>query len=158
MSSLHLGELLVRNGVLTPKQRDDVLAAQQVRGGPFGALAECMFGVSPSAIEDAWAEQYAQIAAHVDPRVLEIPSHVLEAISRRQAWQFRILPLEIRGNSLIACTTKDSLVRALKFAGWRLGHCCQFVLAEPLELGEALERNYPLPGMSARMLCQPASA
>ena len=55
-TTLHLGDLLVRNGVMTARQRDDVLDAQRTRGGPFGALAEEMFGVSPRAVEQAWAE------------------------------------------------------------------------------------------------------
>lgn len=158
MRTVHLGDLLVKNGVLTATQRDEVLAAQQSRGGPFGVIAEEMFGVSPGAVEAAWAEQYAGFAPHVDPRSLEVSPRVLEMVSRRQAWQFRVLPLEVRGDSLLAATTREALVRALKFAGWRLGHCCQFVLAEPLALGEALERHYPLAGMNARMMCEPLRA
>ncbi|MBS0198385.1 MAG: hypothetical protein JSR77_16665 [Planctomycetes bacterium] len=148
MRSLHLGDLLVRHGVLTEGQRDEVLEAQRERGGAFGAVAEEMFGVSPSAVERAWAEQYAAFAPHVDPRSYNINPRALEAISRRQAWQFCILPLEISKDDLLACTTQDHLVRALKFAGWRLGHACQFVIAEPLHLGETMCKHYPMAGMS----------
>lgn len=149
MKHLHLGELLVSHNVITPAQRDLILAAQRDRGGAFGALAEEMFGVSPDAVERAWAEQYASIAPTIDPRSMRIPSDALEAINRRQAWQFRILPIERRDGGLIACTTQDSLVRALRFAGWRLGYSCQLVLAEPLALGEALCTHYPMAGMTA---------
>lgn len=148
MKHLHLGELLVRHNIITPAQRDEVLAAQRDRGGAFGALAEEMFGVSPDAVERAWAEQYAGIAPTVDPRVMHISTQALEAINRRQAWQFRMLPLELRGDGLIACTTQESLVRALRFAGWRLGYSCQFVLADPTALGEALCAHYPMAGMT----------
>jgi hypothetical protein len=148
MQHLHLGELLVRHQVLTPAQRDSVLEAQKTRGGPFGALAEEMYGISPNAVEKAWAEQYAAIAPTLDPRTLAISSRALEVISRRQAWQFRILPIELRSDGLIACTTQDNLVRALRFAGWRLGHQCRFVLCQPLHLGEALCTHYPLAGMT----------
>lgn len=146
--TLHLGDLLVRNGALTPTQRDAVLAAQRTRGGPFGALAEEMFGVSPSAVEAAWAEQYATFAQHTDPRSYSINPRALEVISRRQAWQFCILPLDFSGDDLLACTTPEHLVRAMKFAGWRLGHAVQFLLAQPSPLGEALAKHYPLAGMN----------
>jgi hypothetical protein len=148
MKHIHLGELLVRHSIITPAQRDLVLAAQRDRGGAFGALAEEMFGVSPDAVERAWAEQYAGIAPTVDPRALRITTEALEAINRRQAWQFRMLPLELRSDGLLACTTQESLVRALRFAGWRLGYSCQFVLADPGALGEALCSHYPMAGMS----------
>lgn len=147
-TTLHLGDLLVRNGVITPRQRDNVLDAQRTRGGPFGALAEEMFGVSPLAIERAWAEQYAALVPHIDPRSHSINPRALDTISRRQAWQFCILPLDFTGEDLLACTTQEHLIRALKFVGWRLGHACQFLLAEPGPMGEALARHYPLAGMS----------
>lgn len=158
MEHLHLGALLVRHGVLTAQQRDAVLAAQKSRGGPFGALAEEMYGVSPHAVEKAWAEQYAGFAPRVDPRDRQIDQQVLEVVSRRQAWQFRILPLESRGDGIVACTTQEGLVRALRFAGWRLGPLCQFVLCEPLHLGEALCAHYPMAGMTPQSVAEAAGA
>ncbi len=152
MRTLHLGDLLVKHGVLTAPQRDEVLVAQKARGGPFGAVAEEMFGISASAVERAWAEQYAAFAPHVDPRHYNVNPRALDVITRRQAWQFRMLPLELAGNDVVACTTQENLCRALKFAGWRLGHACQFVLAEPRQLGEAMLQHYPMAGMTADMV------
>ncbi|CAG0993187.1 hypothetical protein PHYC_02412 [Phycisphaerales bacterium] len=157
MRTVHLGDLLVKHKVLTAAQRDQVLQAQRDRGGPFGALAEQMFGVSPAAVEKAWAEQYAGLAPHVDPRSHPVSLRALEVISRRQAWQFRVLPLEMKGNELTVCTTQDALVRALKFAGWRLGHAVQFVIADSSALGEAMEKYYPMAGMSAKVFQEPVS-
>jgi hypothetical protein len=144
--------LLVKHGVLTSAQRDEVLIAQKSRGGPFGALAEAMFGVSPAAVERAWAEQYAAFAQHIDPRSYDINLRAIEIISRRQAWQFKMLPLDLAGDEVVACTTQECLVRALKFAGWRLGHACQFVLSEPAHLGEAMLKHYPMAGMTPDMV------
>lgn len=149
MATIHLGDLLVRNGVMTPAQRDQVLRAQADRGGPFGAIAEEMFGVSPAAVESAWAEQYANLAPRVDPRTYNVNPRVLEVINRRQAWQFTLMPLDVQGKDLIATTTQENLSRALKFAGWRLGHGVQFLISEPMALGEALCKYYPMGGMSA---------
>ena len=154
MATLHLGELLVKQGVLSESQRDEILAAQHSRGGPFGVIAEEMFGICPAAVEKAWAEQYATFAPHLDPRTQNISPRALETITRRQAWQFCILPIELHGEDLLACTTQEHLTRALKFAGWRLGHSCQFVLAEPAHLGEALCRHYPMAGMTSDSICK----
>ncbi|GJQ29105.1 MAG: hypothetical protein HBSAPP03_09890 [Phycisphaerae bacterium] len=155
MHTLHLGDLLVKHGVLSAAQRDAVLEAQRVRGGPFGAIAEQMFGVNPTLVEQAWAEQYASMAPHMDPRAYPVSARTLEIISKRQAWQFRLLPLEMTGRELLACTTQEALPRALKFAGWRLGHGVRFVIADPKALGEALEKHYPMAGMSADMMLEP---
>lgn len=149
---LRLGDLLVRMGVLTPGQRDDVLRRQRTEPRPFGVLAERMFGVQPAAVEEAWAEQFSGLTAHVDPRREPIDPEVLPVIDRRQAWQFRVLPLRMDGGDLVLCTTREHLVRALKFAGWRVIHPCHFVLAEPRALGEALVRHYRLDGMTPDMV------
>lgn len=152
MRTIRIGELLVQHGVLTESQRDEVLAAQAQRGRPFGALAEEMFGVSGDQVERAWAAQYASYSALVDPRSYNIDPEALKSITRRQAWQFRVLPMGFRGNTLVICTTEKHLPRAMKFTGWRLGHDCHFVLAEPSAMAEAMLEHYPMDGMSAEVI------
>lgn len=151
MATVHLGELLVKHGLITADQRDQILRAQLARGGPFGALAEQMFGVSPEAVERAWAEQYSTLVPHIDPRSYNVNPRALELITRRQAWQFCLLPIDFQadGHALLACTTQEHLPRALKFAGWRLAFTVEFAICEPLQLGEALEHHYPMAGMRA---------
>jgi len=155
---LRLGDLLVRNGVLTEAQRDEVLQQQRDVGRPFGELAEMMFGVNARDVEQAWAEQYAALSAPIDPRRYRPSADVLGRVSKRQAWQFEVLPLKIAHDELILCTTQENLPRAMKFAGWRLGEAVSFVLANPKALGEALERHYPMGGMSAAMIGARATA
>jgi hypothetical protein len=150
--TLRLGDLLVRNGALTEAQRDSVLDYQRLTGRPFGELAERLFGVGQAAVEQAWAEQYAMIARRVDPRAEPVEAEALSQIDRRQAWQFRLLPLRFDAGELMVCTTQEHLVRALKFAGWRIQPSCYFVLTDPVALGEALMKHYPMAGMSADMV------
>jgi type IV pilus assembly protein PilB len=146
--TLRLGDLLVRNGALTESQRDSVLDYQRLTGRPFGELAERLFGVGQQAVEQAWAEQYAAIAQRIDPRAEAVDPEALALIDRRQAWQFRIMPVRFEAAELMLCTTQDHLVRALKFAGWRIRAASFMVLADPLSLGEALMRHYPMAGMN----------
>lgn len=152
MRTLRIGDLLVNNGVLTPRQRDHILNAQKTRGKPFGALAEELFGVTTEAVESAWAQQFATLTMQVDPRTFNIHPRALKAIDRRQAWQFRILPLDTRPNGFVACTTELHLPRALKFACWKLGEECQFVLADPHHLAEAMQEHYPMAGMGLEVI------
>jgi type IV pilus assembly protein PilB len=146
--TIRLGDLLVRNGALTEAQRDSVLDYQRLTGRPFGELAERLFGVGQQAVEHAWAEQYGMIAQRVDPRTEATDAEVLSMIDRRQAWQFRLMPLRFEGPELMLCTTQDHLVRALKFAGWRIKSPSFMVLSDALALGEALMRHYPMAGMN----------
>lgn len=156
--TIRLGDVLVKRGVITAAQRDSILDYQRLTGRPFGELAEKLFSVREAAIESAWAEQYAGLARMVDPRAESVDPEVLALIDRRQAWQFRMLPLRFDGAELMVCTTEKHLVRALKFAGWKLRAQCYFVLAEPQALGEALTRHYPMAGMSADVVGKGLSA
>ena len=154
---LRLGDILVLRGLLTAEQRDEILEVQRSTSRPFGALAEEMFGIQASEVEHAWATQYASIADHIDPRDAKIESRALNRITRRQAWQFCLLPLHYNGDSLIVCTTRDHIARAMRFTGWRTPEPTQFVIAEPEDLGMALMRYYPMDGASPEMLSTTAA-
>lgn len=152
---LRLGELLVEAGMITAPQREEILRVQAESGKPFGVLAERMFGVNPRAVERAWATQVSMLAPHTDPRDAMIDQAAVRLVSRRQAWQFRLLPMVFKQGELVVCTTKESLARAVSFACWKLSHRCTFVLAEPGALGAALVRHYPMGGMTSDCLISP---
>ncbi|MBX3358125.1 MAG: hypothetical protein KF745_06830 [Phycisphaeraceae bacterium] len=150
--NLPIGELLVKMGHITDKQRRFILEKQKASGRPFGDIAEESFGISARAVEAAWAEQYSELTRHVDPTLEQVDSDVLPLITRRQAWQFRVLPLRYEGGSLLVCTTRDHLVRALNFATAHIDSNVFFVLSEPEALGEGLLRYYPMDGMTPQMV------
>lgn len=143
---LKLGEILVRRGVLTDEECTQVLSRQRESGRPFGVIAEELFGVPPRVLQDAWAEQYEQLAGRVDPLGESVDPDALGLLRRRQAWQFRMLPLRFEDDALLVCTTRAHLPRALNFAYRSIGPHCSFVLADAKVLGEALQKHYPWQG------------
>ena len=148
MSEVRLGQLLVESDVLTSRQVEDIVVEQERTGEPFGLLAERLFGVDPRKIEDAWACQYAGLTRTVNPAVEVFDEQAAELVTRRQAWQFRILPLRFEGRELLIATTQSHLRRALRFATNIIGIPVFFVMADPMDLGRALCTHYPLPGMT----------
>jgi hypothetical protein len=148
MMEVRLGQLLVESGVLTRQQVDHIVAAQAETGEPFGLLAERLFSVDPELIEEAWAKQYAGLTRTVDPEVEVFNDDASALVTRRQAWQFRILPLRFEGRELLIATTQQHLRRALRFATNVIGIPVFFVMAESKALGHALCKRYPLPGMT----------
>ena len=147
---LRLGQILIEQGVLNEGQADSILQRQQETGEPFGLLCEQMFRIHPKAIERAWATQYANLTRTIDPAVEVFEPRALELITRRQAWQFRVLPIRFEGRELMIATMRSQLRRALGFATSVLGVPTYLVLANSTALGEALCRHYPLPGMTPR--------
>jgi len=147
--NVRLGELLVERGVLTGAQRDEILAQQRVNPKPFGLLAEQMFGVSPRAVEGAWASQYARLADWVEPAEVSPGRDALEMLDARQAWQFGVLPVRVDDEGLELATSEERLAKALRFTGWRVSMPCRFVMCDEAALMEAVTRHYPMAGLSA---------
>ena len=149
---LPIGQLMLNRGVITTQQLEQILERQKATHRPFGEIAEEMVGVRAKDVERAWAEQYAQTTRWIDPTLEPIDPAVHDLVSRRQAWQFRVLPMGYDGSELMICTTQEGLVRAMNFAARQIPVTCYFVLAKLDQLAEALMRRYPMEGMSAESL------
>jgi hypothetical protein len=147
-----IGQLMLSQGVITKDQLEQVLERQRRTHRPFGEIAEELLGVRAKDVERAWAEQYAQTTRWVDPTLDPVDPAVHDLVSRRQAWQFRVLPMGYDGSELMVCTTQEGLVRAMNFAARQVPVTCYFVLAKLDQLAEALMRHYPMEGMSAEAL------
>ncbi|MCK4874092.1 MAG: hypothetical protein KAS72_15320 [Phycisphaerales bacterium] len=147
--AVRLGELLIQQGVLTRDQVDAILQHQQEAGRPFGDLAERMFGISPESIEQAWAKQYSQLTPTVDLASESFEPQAKKLVNRRQAWQFRILPIRFDGSELVIATTVEHLPRALNFVSRRMRVPCSFVIVDAEALGRSLCDHYAMPGMTS---------
>lgn len=144
---LKLGEVLVRHHVLDESQVDAILDEQQRSGRPFGELAERMFEVTASQIEQAWVDQYLSYGTEVDLRDQHIDVEVLRLLNRRQAWQFQMLPLRQEGPEVVAATTRERLPRAVNFAWRRVKDPVFFLIAQRPQLEGFLQEHYPWAAM-----------
>jgi hypothetical protein len=142
---IRIGELLVRHGVLSEQQVFEILQEQKRTQRPFGDLAERMFEVSAEAVEQAWIEQYLTLSPVVDLNEQDIDVKVLKVLNRRQAWQFRMLPLRREEDELVIATTQDRLKRAVNFAWRRVHDPVYFLIARRPQLEDFLMQHYPWP-------------
>jgi hypothetical protein len=146
--TIRLGELLIEQGVLTRDQVEAVLEAQRQKQRPFGVLAEELFDADPHDVERAWAEQYSRLSPAPDLDEGSFEREASVALTRRQAWQFRVLPIRFDGPELVLATTVEHLPKALKFASRCLTMPCMFVTLDSPELGRWLCARYPMTGMN----------
>lgn len=140
---LKIGELLVARGVLTVEQVQQILLEQELTARPFGDLAERLFGVDPQAVERAWVEQYLSYDTVTDLSCEPVQDTALRVLSRRQAWQFRILPLRYEHGHMLAATTRKNLRRSVNFAWSTLRDPVCFLIAQEQQLAEYLDEHYP---------------
>jgi hypothetical protein len=149
-AGIQIGQLLVEQGVLTEKQVAHILKVQKISHRPFGDLAERLYGINPSAIEDAWVQQYIRIAGTVDLNEQRMDEQCLRLINRRQAWQFHVLPMNREEQNLNVATTAQGLVRAVNFSTKKLDEPVYFQIAERKQLREFLMKHYPVPQFIAQ--------
>lgn len=145
---LRIGQILSEQGVLSGQQVEQVLERQRRESRPFGLICEELFHIPAEVIENAWAAQYAKLTRTIDPAVEVFEPDALGLLTRRQAWQFRILPIRFDDLELMIATTQMHLRKALRFASSVIPVPLYFVMAKPHALGEALCKHYPLPGMT----------
>jgi hypothetical protein len=145
VGGVRLGEILVKQGLLTREQVSQVLETQKEQGRPFGVLAEQMFDLDPRAVESAWVTQYAQLAGPVDPNQFRIDRTCLKLVNRRQAWQFHLVPVARDGGELIVLTDEKHLAKALRFAASTFKEATYFRIATSEALHDLLMQHYPVP-------------
>lgn len=150
---IRIGQILVEQGVLSDQQVFEIVEAQRRYALPFGVLAERMFDVTIQSIERAWVEQYLRFTGPIDLAQQHIDADALRQISRRQAWQFEILPLRMESTGeLLMAASQARFARAVAFATKRLKHVVYFRIAESVQLREFLMRHYPMPEVSQQMI------
>ena len=154
MQGIPIGQLLIEQGVLTEAQVEHVLKVQKMSHRPFGDLAERLYGINPRAVEDAWVEQYLRTVGVVDLDEQEIDTECLRLLSRRQAWQFHVLPLNREEQSLQMATSAQDLVRSVNFSTRRIDEPVHFLIAERSQLREFLMKHYPVPQFIANFSAQ----
>ncbi|MCC7146730.1 MAG: hypothetical protein IT443_09810 [Phycisphaeraceae bacterium] len=150
---IRIGQILVQRGLLSEQQVFEILQAQKKRALPFGVLAEQMFEITVESIEDAWVEQYCQVTGCLDLDSVRIDLEALRQVSRRQAWQFEILPVAFESSGeLLMAASKQRLARAVTFVANRLEPIVYFRVAESGQLRDFLRRYYPLPELSDEII------
>lgn len=147
---VRIGEILVAHGVLSGEQVTEILEQQKRTARPFGDLAERLFGVSPREVEEAWVRQYYQTVGVTDLRHVRIDPACVSALSRRQAWQFHLLPLNRDDGELALATDELNLARALNFATVCIEEGVHLLIADRRQLREHLMVHYPVPLEIAR--------
>lgn len=158
MDSARIGERLVLNGAITEEQLRVALARQEETGQPIGLICEELHGIDPRAVEHAWAEQYAELVEDLEPRLRTFDPECMRLISRRQAWQFAVLPLRFEDGALVVATIAPRLTQARRFLATVVPGGVVLLVTDPTSLSRALKRHYPFPGMDTEVLLRQRAA
>ncbi|HKU39744.1 MAG TPA: type IV-A pilus assembly ATPase PilB [Polyangiales bacterium] len=140
MSSDRIGELLVRQKLISLQQLRKAQETQRKEGTSLGyALAKMGF-ISDDQITDFLSQQYKVQA--VDLREYEIDPEVLKLISQEMCERHKIIPVSRAGSALIVAMADPSNLHAIDDIKFTTGYNVEPVVASEGSITEAIAKYF----------------
>ncbi|MFO7984084.1 MAG: hypothetical protein R6V08_11575 [Desulfuromonadales bacterium] len=139
--AIKLGELLVREGLVTEKDLEEALRHQVIYGGKLGGnLIEMGF------VEE---EKMARVLSkklgitYVPPEKLQnLPSDLLDIVPKNIAEKYRVLPVARENKKVFLAMADPADLNAIDEIAFRIGYIVKPVLTPESRLLIALEQHY----------------
>jgi type IV pilus assembly protein PilB len=144
--SNRLGELLVRERLISLEQLRTAQDEQRTGGGTLGyALAKMGF-ISDQEITDFLSQQYR--VQSIDLAEFEIDPEVIKLVSQEVCERHRIIPVSRAGSSLIVAMADPSNLHAIDDIKFLTGYNVEPVVASEVAILQAIERAFAAPEIS----------
>jgi type IV pilus assembly protein PilB len=138
--SAKLGEILVRENLLTPQQLREALDYQREHGGRLGFNLVKLGLVSDDMVTAVLSRQYGVPSVNLD--LFEVDSGVLRLIPREVAEKYSVLPLSRVGATLTLAMVDPTNVFAMDDIKFMTGLNIEPVVVSEAGVQEAIEHYY----------------
>jgi len=147
-----LGELLVRENLISLQQLQKAQEEQRKGGGRIGALLIRQGAIAESDLTSFLSKQYGVPA--ISLKDFDIDPEVLKLIPKSIAEKHQIIPVNRAGSSLIVAMGDPSNIFAIDEIKFHTGYNVEPVVAAEPTIKEAIERYYAEKGPSYEELMQ----
>ncbi len=148
--SQRLGDLLIRERIITPQQLEEALAFQRKNGGRLGSCLVKLNFCSEEEVTNFLARQYGVAALNLQG--YEVDKAVLKLVPQETAERYLVMPLARNGSSLTLAMVDPTNLRALDDVKFMTGLNVEPVVASESAIVEAIARNYNVEGEQADSL------
>ncbi len=138
--SLKLGEILVRENLITPQQLQEAIEHQRRNGGKLGTSLVKLGFVSEDVIVQVLSRQYGVETINLD--LYEIEEEVLRLVPREIAKKFNVVPVKRNGATLVLAMADPTNVFALDDIKFMTGLNIEPVVAMEASIQRAIEKYY----------------
>jgi type IV pilus assembly protein PilB len=135
-----IGELLVKENLLTKEQLRDARAEAKGSGDRLGAQITKMGLLDESELAEFVAKQYGVPSINIDE--FEIDRAVIELVPEEVAMKHNVIPVNRAGSTLILATSDPSNIFALDDIKFLTGYNIQAVVASEEAIRRAIDRYY----------------
>ncbi|BCR05856.1 general secretion pathway protein GspE [Desulfuromonas versatilis] len=142
--ALKLGELLVKEKLLSATQLEDSLRNQVIFGGRLGTNLIEMGLLSETQLAQLLSKKLG--VPYVNPEhLMTIPEQVIKLIPAEIAGKYRVIPLRRDNRRLYVATADPTDYKAIEEIAFRTGFIIKPVVTTELRLILALEKYYRIP-------------
>lgn len=138
--SSRLGELLVKENVITPVQLKNALEAQRGSGARLGHELARLGYIEENELTSFLSKQYGVPSVNLDS--IEIPQEVLKLVSRDVVTRHQVIPINKTGNTLMVAMADPSNMYAIDDIKFGTNLNIDVVVASEQHISEAIEKYY----------------
>ncbi|MDO3376782.1 type IV-A pilus assembly ATPase PilB [Geoalkalibacter halelectricus] len=140
MTSNRLGELLVRNKLITSEQLEKAVADQKSQGGRLGASLIKLGFLHDEELAAFLSKQYGVPSINLDE--FEIEPAVIRLIPADVVQKYQVLPVNRAGSTLIIAMSDPSNIFAIDDIKFMSGYNIEVVVASEAAIKAAIDRYY----------------
>src|SRR6266851_3511072 len=138
--SVRLGEILVKESLITQDQLQKALEFQRANGGKLGSCLTKMGFITDDDITGVLSRQYG--VPSINLKFYEIDPNVIKLIPQDTALRYQVIPLSRVGSVLTIAMTDPTNVFAMDDIKFMTGFNVEPVVASESAIGEAITRFY----------------
>jgi type IV pilus assembly protein PilB len=135
-----LGELLLKENMVTPQQLQEALSHQRNNGGKLGKAFVSLGYVRDEEITSLLSRQYGVPSINLDH--FEVDPAIIKIIPAETARKYQILPLSRSGATLTIAMADPTNVFAMDDIKFMTGYNVEPVVASEISLEDAIEKYY----------------
>ena len=138
--SVRLGEILLKESLITQDQLEKALEFQRSNGGKLGSCLTKMGFITDDDITGVLSRQYG--VPSINLKYYEIDPNVIKLIPQDTALRYQVIPLSRVGSVLTIAMTDPTNVFAMDDIKFMTGFNVEPVVASESAIGEAISRFY----------------
>ena len=135
-----LGELLIRENLISMSGLRKAQEAQQKEGGKIGYHLIKTGAIEESKLTEFLSKQYGVPAINL--KEFDIDPEIIKLVKKEVAEKYQIIPVNRAGSTLIIAMADPSNIFAIDDVKFTTGYNIETVVASEVSIREAIERNY----------------
>ena len=139
--AVRIGELLLKEKLITPDQLQQALGQQKSNGGKLGYNLVKMGFVKDEQITALLSKQYGVPAINLAQFKIDLT--VVKLVPTETARKYQIIPLSRSGSTLTIAMTDPTNVFAMDDIKFMTGYTVEPVVASEVAITDAIEKYYP---------------